>query len=187
MKREEISELMKAKDDEIQADIDFNKHVFETIKQSVMDEIITYCINTSSTSKEYTIYYDTVKNIVIRQIFEMEELPVNADDKVLFNNIDLRNYMGRLELFSVCSSVSKMLEDHGFKYRGDYHSVLSSFSITKENLLRYPEIIYNGIGDVESVPDQQNQQGEKVVLGALNFLAISLAFIVLWVFIYLAF
>ena len=41
MKREEISELMKAEDAEIQADIDFNKHVFEAIKQSVMDEIIT--------------------------------------------------------------------------------------------------------------------------------------------------
>ena len=41
MKREEILELMKAKDAEIQADIDFNKHVFEAIKQSVMDEIIT--------------------------------------------------------------------------------------------------------------------------------------------------
>lgn len=85
MKREEILELMKAKDDKIQAYIDFNKNAFGTIKQSVMD--------------------------------------------------------------------------------------------------------------VESVPDQQNQQvitsakqeDDKVVLSALKVLAILLAFIVLWVFIYLVF
>ena len=55
--------------------------------------------------------------------------------------------------------------------------------------------IKQSVMDVESVPDQQNQQvitsakqeDDKVVLSALNFLAILLAFIVLWVFIYLAF
>lgn len=215
MKREEILELMNAKDAEVQADIDFNKHVFETIKQPVMDEIITYCIKNRGVSKEYTIRYDEVKSIVVDHIFEMEELPVNddercrlkslhiqydivcgmCDDEVLFNNSDLMNYMERLELFSVCSSVSDMLGNHGFKYNGDYHRVLCSFSTTKENLLRYPEIIYKCVGDVNCVPEQHNQQviisskqeDDKVVLGALKFLTIVLVVIVLWIFTYLIF
>ena len=170
MKREEILELMNAKDAEIQADIDFNKHVFETIKQPVMDEIITYCIKTSDGSKEYTIEYTTVKKIVVSHIFEMDELPINddercrlkslhiildsvilsiSDDEVLWSNANLINYMERLELFSVYSNISDMLEDHGFKFDGGYHQILCGFSTTKENLLRYPEIIHKGVEKVD--------------------------------------
>lgn len=41
--------------------------------------------------------------------------------------------------------------------------------------------------DFKQVITSAKQEDDKVVLGALNFLAILLAFVVLWIFIYLVF
>ncbi len=78
----------------------------------------------------------------------------------------------------------KLMKAKDGEIKADIDFNKNAFGTTKQSVM-----------DVESVPDQQNQQvitsakqeDDKVVLSALKVLAILLAFIVLWVFIYLAF
>lgn len=178
MKRSEILNLIEEKEEhdkmlkrkgELRAK--FTEEIFHKIKQQIMDDLVKLSVN-----QGYKLRGNDVDCCILNNILKLDDFSVHANNC----NIDVRygccyliedyskdasivaetrEFLMSFDRCFIKENVNILLKKHGFTIgfkRG--HQTLTT---TKENLLKYPEIIYNGVATTLHSPTSPTAPSHK--------------------------